>query len=204
MFSGIVESTGIVAKIIEEGQNKHFKIKSSISNETYIDQSIAHNGVCLTVISHDKDSHTITAVKETLIRTNLNQWKEGDIINLERSLLFNSRVDGHFVQGHVDATALCTRCDLADGSWYFHFSVDNSFAALMVSKGSICINGVSLTLVEANPENFSVAIIPFTYGHTNFSNIKPGDAVNIEFDVLGKYITNYINKVRLYDIKTKI
>jgi riboflavin synthase len=196
MFSGIVETTGIVAGIESEGSNIHFSIKSSISLEAYIDQSVAHNGVCLTIVEINGDIYKVTAIKETLDKTNLGYLKINDEINLERSLLANSRVDGHFVQGHVDSTATCTNVSEMDGSWYFEFDTNADYANLMVNKGSICINGVSLTLVNVDMGKFSVAIIPYTYQHTNFKNIKQGDTVNIEFDILGKYIVNYMQKLK--------
>lgn len=194
MFSGIIESTGKIIKISSDGSNKHFEISSGISAETHIDQSIAHNGVCLTVVANSENSHTVTAIKETLEKTNLDFWKIGDEINLERSLLATSRIDGHFVQGHVDTTALCNRIKSEDGSWYFYFTIDEAYIKLIVKKGSIAINGVSLTVVEVTGNQFSVAIIPYTYQHTNFKNMKAGDTVNLEFDILGKYIINYLDK----------
>lgn len=194
MFSGIIESTGKIIKISSDGSNKHFEISSGISAETHIDQSIAHNGVCLTVVANSENSHTVTAIKETLEKTNLDFWKIGDEINLERSLLATSRIDGHFVQGHVDTTALCNRIKSEDGSWYFYFTIDEAYIKLIVNKGSIAINGVSLTVVEVTGNQFSVAIIPYTYQHTNFKNMKAGDTVNLEFDILGKYIINYLEK----------
>jgi len=194
MFSGIIESTGKIIKISSDGSNKHFEISSGISTETHIDQSIAHNGVCLTVVANSENSHTVTAIKETLEKTNLDFWKIGDEINLERSLLATSRIDGHFVQGHVDTTALCNRIKSEDGSWYFYFTIDEAYIKLIVNKGSIAINGVSLTVVEVTGNQFSVAIIPYTYQHTNFKNMKAGDTVNLEFDILGKYIINYLEK----------
>lgn len=194
MFSGIIESTGKIIKISSDGSNKHFEISSGISAETHIDQSIAHNGVCLTVVANSENSHTVTAIKETLEKTNLDFWKIGDEINLERSLLATSRIDGHFVQGHVDTTALCNRIKSEDGSWYFYFTIDEAYIKLIVNKGSIAINGVSLTVVEVTGNQFSVAIIPYTYQHTNFKNMKAGDTVNLEFDILGKYIINYLER----------
>jgi len=197
MFSGIIESTGKIIKISSDGSNKHFEISSGISAETHIDQSIAHNGVCLTVVANSENSHTVTAIKETLEKTNLDFWKIGDEINLERSLLATSRIDGHFVQGHVDTTALCNRIKSEDGSWYFYFTIDEAYIKLIVNKGSIAINGVSLTVVEVTGNQFSVAIIPYTYQHTNFKNMKAGDTVNLEFDILGKYIINYLERFQL-------
>jgi riboflavin synthase len=197
MFSGIVENIGIVQDIKKDGENLIFTLKSPISTDAYIDQSIAHNGVCLTVTSFDVDSHRVTAIYETLLKTNLQYLKVGDRVNLERSLQFNQRVDGHFVQGHVDAIALCKDILESAGSWYFHFEMDEKYSNLMVQKGSICINGVSLTLVTAEKGSFSVAIIPFTYEHTNFSNLQVGDFVNIEFDIFGKYIVKYLQNINI-------
>ena len=196
MFSGIVEVTGIVKKIKQDGSNKHFTIQSNISHETYIDQSIAHNGVCLTIVDITNDEHTVTAIEETLLKSNLNKLSIGDQINLERSLMANSRIDGHFVQGHVDTIAICQSIKEADGSWYFYFKTNPEYANLMVNKGSVCLNGVSLTLIEAKDGHFSVAIIPYTYQHTNFHNLKVGDQVNVEFDILGKYIVSYLTNVQ--------
>jgi len=187
--------TGKITNIVKEGSNLHFEISADISPDTYIDQSISHNGVCLTVVKTTHVTHTVTAIKETIDKTNLGSWKIGDEINLERSLMANSRVDGHFVQGHVDTTAKCTKILAEEGSWYFHFELENLYMNLIVPKGSISINGVSLTVVNVGLNSFSVAIIPYTYEHTNFKQIKQGDAVNIEFDILGKYIINYLEKL---------
>lgn len=192
MFSGIIECTGIIQSVRQEGSNVVFTIHSPISGEAYIDQSIAHDGVCLTVVAHESNTHTVTAIKETLEKTKLSAWRTGTKINLERSLQAGARMDGHFVQGHVDTTARCIGIDTLDGSWYFHFQTDTAHAPLMVPKGSICIDGVSLTLTAAKDGFFSVAIIPFTYEHTGFSTLQPGDQVNIEFDILGKYIVQYL------------
>lgn len=198
MFSGIIESIGIVTDIKEEGSNKHFTIKTTLSNEAYIDQSISHNGVCLTIVSINDSTYTVTAIKETLDKTNMNTLHIGSKINLERALLANSRMDGHFVQGHVDTTAECTNVITENGSWSFFFKTDDIHSNLMVEKGSVCINGVSLTLVNAANGEFSVAIIPYTFEHTNFSDIIPGSKVNIEFDILGKYIVNYLNSMSIH------
>lgn len=201
MFSGIVEAIGIVNKIEKSGTSLNITIGSNFSSETYIDQSIAHNGVCLTVTHQDDQSFKVTAIKETLDKTNLGRWKEGDIVNLERSLFANARVDGHFVQGHVDTTVICTDIQQVDGSWYFHFSISPEWQKYIVKKGSICINGVSLTIVDIDSEKFSVAIIPYTYEHTNFKAMKIGDVINIEFDVLGKYIIKYLDNIHLANAK---
>ncbi len=196
MFSGIVEDQGKVRDIVKDGSNIHFTIYSKLSSESYIDQSISHNGVCLTVVEKTQDTHTVTAINETLEKTNLGQLKIGDPINLERSILATTRMDGHFVQGHVDTTVQCLQINNQDGSWQFLFSMSQEFKNLIVPQGSICINGVSLTIAQINPESFGVAIIPYTYEYTNFSMIKVGDVVNIEFDILGKYIVRYLENFK--------
>jgi riboflavin synthase len=195
MFSGIVEAQGVVKEILKEGSNKHFKIQSALANEAYIDQSIAHNGVCLTVVKIEGDVYTVTAIEETLIKSNFNDIRTGDIINLERAIMAHQRMDGHFVQGHVDSTAICKSIEHKDGSWNFHFETNPEFDNLLVEKGSVCINGVSLTLVNAKASDFSVSIIPYTYEHTNFHDFVVGTKVNLEFDVIGKYVSKlYSNK----------
>jgi len=196
MFTGIIESLGKVAAIEREGSNVHFTISSSISSELKIDQSVSHNGVCLTVVSLSENTHTVTAIEETLIRSNLGELKVGDTINLERAMKTNARLDGHMVQGHVDATGKCIGVEEKDGSWYFHFEYLFTPEHLLVDKGSICINGVSLTVVtpkeEGEKATFSVAIIPYTYEHTNFHGLKAGSSINLEFDVIGKYVSKYM------------
>ncbi len=187
MFTGIIESLGQIKAIEQEGSNVHFTIESNISSELKIDQSIAHNGVCLTVTDCDEKIHKVTAIQESLRRSNLGKLSIGDKVNLERCMKVNDRLDGHFVQGHVDQTATCTKVEDQDGSWNFFFEFDGE-SSVIVPKGSITVNGVSLTLVEATDKHFSVSIIPFTFEHTTFKNIKEGDKVNIEFDILGKYI----------------
>jgi len=191
MFTGIIEALGTVKSIREEGTNVHLTIESSISNELKIDQSVSHNGVCLTVVEVDGDTHTVTAVEETLKRSNLGDLKIGSFVNLERAMLANARLDGHLVQGHVDATGECVKVEERDGSWYFRFKYKPTEEHLLVDKGSISINGVSLTVVEPKGELFSVAIIPYTYEHTTFKTIKVGDRINLEFDIIGKYIAKY-------------
>ena len=197
MFSGIVEDLGLVAQLKKIDTNLHITIRSKLSQEAYIDQSISHNGVCLTVVEFDQDHHTVVAIAETLERTNLGNLKEGDLVNLERSILPTQRLDGHFVQGHVDCTTTCTKIEDMDGSWNFTFHLDASRQNLVVLKGSITINGVSLTISDIQEDSFSVSIIPYTFDQTNFKKIKIGDSVNIEFDILGKYIlknmTTFIN-----------
>ena len=187
MFTGIVEEIGEVIDIIKEDQNAHFVIKSVISSELKIDQSISHNGVCLTVVEQQEDWHKVTAISETLGITNLNSLKKGDLVNLERCLKIGDRLDGHMVQGHVDSTAKCIKVTEENGSWRYLFEGNSEVEQLVVHKGSICINGVSLTVTKTMNQEIEVAIIPYTYEHTNFQQIQVGDLVNIEFDILGKY-----------------
>lgn len=184
---------GEVVAITNEQSNVHLKIKSTIANELKIDQSVAHNGVCLTVVACDDFTHTVTAINETLKRSNLTHLKIGDAVNLERCLKVNSRLDGHFVQGHVDATATCTKIIQEDGSWEYSFKINEKTKEVLVNKGAITINGVSLTVVDDDLNNFSVAIIPYTYHNTVFKYIKENDVINIEFDVIGKYISKLYN-----------
>lgn len=188
MFTGIIESTAQIADIIKVGTNTDFWIESSLTPEFKIDQSVAHNGVCLTVVEIRDKQYRVTAVDETLQKTSLNSWKIGDIVNLERSLRLGDRMDGHLVQGHVDATAQCIEKKTLDGSWLFRFRFDERFAALVIEKGSICLNGVSLTIFNVGKNEVTVTIIPYTYGHTNFAQIEEGTVINVEFDVMGKYL----------------
>jgi riboflavin synthase len=188
MFTGIIENTAVVKEIIVQGTNFNIWLRSNISKELKVDQSLAHNGICLTVVAIKDDAYCVTAVAETVSKTNVGGWKAGDSINLERALLLGSRLDGHFVQGHVDAIALCTEKQVLDGSYLFRFSFPETFGALVIEKGSVCINGVSLTLYNVGKHEFTVTIIPYTYQHTNFGQLQAGDKVNIEFDVLGKYL----------------
>ena len=188
MFTGIIEATGLVKEVQPQGSNVDLWIESNITSELKIDQSVAHNGVCLTVVEIKGDSYRVTAVDETLRKTNLGGWKVGDLVNLERSLKVGSRLDGHFVQGHVDATATCIEKQTLEGSWLFRFQFPAEYAALVIEKGSICINGVSLTVFNVGKDECTVTIIPYTYEHTNFKTIEEGSVVNIEFDVLGKYL----------------
>lgn len=188
MFTGIIESSGTITKIVREGDNYHFTVASDISDELKIDQSLAHDGVCLTVVALTGDSHTVTAIRETMDRTRLGDWEEGHVVNLERAMQAGARLDGHIVQGHVDATGECLLVEEAGGSWYFTFRYVLSPEHLLVDKGSVCINGVSLTVVEPKDDAFKVAIIPYTYEHTNFNALRPGSRVNLEFDIIGKYI----------------
>jgi len=188
MFTGIIESLGKVKSIQEEGSNVHFEIESSLAKESYIDQSIAHNGVCLTVVSNTETSYVVTAIDETLKRSNLGELKLGDTINLERCMLPNTRMDGHMVQGHVDTVVQCQSVQALDGSWEYRFSLPADYSHLIVDKGSVSINGVSLTVVDPSDDSFGVAIIPYTFEHTNFKSFQAGHDVNIEFDIIGKYV----------------
>lgn len=188
MFSGIIEDLGEVVALRKEKSNLHITIKSNFTSELKIDQSIAHNGVCLTVVDITNNSYTVTAIAETLQKTNLDLLKIKDSINLERCMKLGDRLDGHIVQGHVDQTAVCKNVVEMDGSWMFTFEYDASQNNITVEKGSVCINGVSLTVVNSKNNSFSVCIIPFTFEHTNFKNILSGTIVNLEFDILGKYI----------------
>lgn len=193
MFTGIIETMGTITDIRQEGTNYHFTIASSISDELKIDQSLAHDGVCLTVVALAPSKHTVTAIAETMQRSRLGQWTVGTQVNLERAMRPDGRLDGHLVQGHVDLTGECTAVEEVGGSWYFRFSYAGRPDYLLVDKGSICVNGVSLTVVEPRDDTFSVAIIPYTYEHTNFGNLRPGDRVNLEFDVIGKYIARHLS-----------
>jgi riboflavin synthase len=194
MFSGIIEEPGIVAKIEKEQENIHITIRCSFAGRLKIDQSVAHNGVCLTVVKKDADEYTVTAIKETLEKSNLGTLETGDWINLERSMKIESLLDGHLVQGHVDQTAVCTNIEEADGSWYYTFEYDSSKGNITVEKGSISVNGVSLTVVDSKNGSFRNAIIPYTYEHTNFCKLQKGSIVNLEFDIIGKYITRLAEK----------
>ncbi|MDC0477521.1 riboflavin synthase [Flavobacteriaceae bacterium] len=194
MFTGIIESIGIIKAINYDRSNINFSISSSLSNELKIDQSVSHNGVCLTVVSKEEGAYTVTAIKETLEKTNLGELKLGDKVNLERCLKVGDRLDGHFVQGHVDQTAICTYVGNENGSWTFTFKYDDKNNNITIEKGSITINGVSLTVVNSKKSEFSVAIIPYTFENTNFNSFSVGTLVNLEFDVFGKYITKLFNK----------
>jgi len=199
MFSGIVEEAATVTGCKTEQDNLHLTLKCSFVNELKIDQSLAHNGVCLTVVGLTEDTYTVTAIRETLERSNLGSLKVGDKVNLERSLLMNGRLDGHIVQGHVDQTAVCTQVEEAGGSRYytFEYTFDEAMAKqgyLTVEKGSVCVNGVSLTVCNSKDNSFQVAIIPYTYENTNFHKIKEGTVVNLEFDIIGKYISKIITQ----------
>lgn len=188
MFTGIIETSGFIKNIVKEGDNLHLTVASSLSNELKVDQSISHNGICLTVVALEADSFTVTAVRETIEKTTIGDWKIGDIINLERGMKLGDRLDGHIVQGHVDQTGSCSSVETAEGSWYYTFEYDTAQNNITIEKGSITVNGVSLTVVNSKLNSFSVAIIPYTYEHTNFKTLKAGDKINLEFDVIGKYV----------------
>jgi len=194
MFTGIIEQKGIINDIIINGTNRSFQIDSPLSHELKVDQSISHDGVCLTVEKVANNTHVVTAIEETLKKTNLETWKIGTVVNLERCLQFNGRIDGHIVQGHVDTTANCINVTERDGSWEYSFQFDKKFASLIIEKGSITINGTSLTCFNVMENEFTVAIIPYTYHHTNISYLQVGTIVNIEFDMIGKYV-NRIQQV---------
>jgi riboflavin synthase len=186
MFTGIIEEVGQVVEIQQDRTNVHYTIKAAMTHELQIDQSVAHNGCCLTVVELWADRYRVTAIQETLDKTNLSEWKTGTLVNLERCMKVDGRLDGHVVQGHVDTVAICQSVEDLDGSWKYSFTYDTD--DLTVEKGSIAVNGTSLTVVDSKPGLFSVCIIPFTYEHTNFKQLKQGDKVNLEFDVLGKYV----------------
>ncbi|HEX5150969.1 MAG TPA: riboflavin synthase [Parafilimonas sp.] len=191
MFTGIIETTGKVDGIESDGTNLSFWITSSISNELKVDQSVSHDGVCLTVEKVENDKHRVTAIKETLNKTNLRSWRINGEVNLERCMQLNGRLDGHLVQGHVDATAFCIDVEEKKGSWEYRFQFPAEFTHLLIEKGSVCINGVSLTVFDIKFNSFKVAIIPYTYEHTNIRHIKKKSVVNIEFDVIGKYLARF-------------
>ena len=188
MFTGIIETLGRVVKIQNDKGNTHFTIQTDITNELKVDQSVAHNGVCLTVVEITEDTYVVTAIKETLDKTNLGTLFENDLVNIERAMKLGDRLDGHIVQGHVDQTAVCTQVSENDGSWFYTFEYSAEANNITIEKGSITVNGVSLTVVDSEKNQFSVAIIPYTYEHTGFSSFKKGTIVNLEFDVIGKYV----------------
>jgi riboflavin synthase len=196
MFTGIIEALGTVKELASNGSNKIFWIESLLSAELKADQSISHSGVCLTVEEIKGSRHRVTAIEETLQKTNIGAWQKGTIVNLERCLALNGRLDGHFVQGHVDTTATCTAKKEKDGSWEFEFEFPVKFAELMIEKGSVCLNGISLTAFHVKKKKFTVAIIPYTYEHTNIQSIQPGDMVNIEFDIIGKYLLRRLSLMK--------
>ncbi|RKS26129.1 riboflavin synthase [Flavobacterium endophyticum] len=189
MFTGIIETLGAVKDLRKEGENIHITVSSSITNELKIDQSVSHNGVCLTVVGISDDQYTVTAIKESIDKTNIGDWKIGDMLNLERGMKLGDRLDGHIVQGHVDQIGICKSIEEADGSWYYTFEYDSALSNITIEKGSITVNGVSLTVVNSKKNEFSVAIIPYTHEHTNFKNFEIGTKINLEFDVIGKYVS---------------
>jgi riboflavin synthase len=195
MFTGIIETLGIIKDLKKENDNLHITVSSSITHELKIDQSVAHNGVCLTVVAINNDNYVVTAIKETILKTNLREWNVGDPINLERGMKLGDRLDGHIVQGHVDQIGICISIEEANGSWYFTFEYDKNLNNITIEKGSITVNGVSLTVVNSQANEFSVAIIPYTFEHTNFRNFEIGTKINLEFDVVGKYVA------RLHSLK---
>lgn len=195
MFTGIIEDLGILKKIEKEGANINLYFKSKLSHELKVDQSLSHNGVCLTVVSINKDIYKVTAIKETLEKSNLGNLNVGSLVNLERAMKNNARLDGHYVQGHVDQTGECINVIEANGSWYYEFKHNSKSNNITIEKGSIAVNGVSLTVVNSELDSFSVAIIPYTYNNTNFKKIQKGDTVNIEFDMIGKYIGKFLSKM---------
>lgn len=192
MFTGIIETLGKVEKLEKEGGNLHITVASDITSELKIDQSVSHNGVCLTVVSLDGDNYTVTAIEETLNKTNLSDLELGDVVNLERAMVLGARLDGHIVQGHVDQTSICKSIEEKDGSWIYSFEYDLKLNNVTIEKGSITVDGVSLTVVDSQKNSFSVAIIPYTYEHTRFHTYKVGTAVNLEFDVVGKYVSRLL------------
>lgn len=194
MFTGIIETLGRISDLKREGSNLHIKVESSISGELTIDQSIAHDGVCLTVTNIDGNAHWVTAVEETIQKSNFNSLAIGKKFNLERCMINNGRFDGHIVQGHVDQTGTVKKIEDKDGSWLFHFEYDPALENITVEKGSIAVNGVSLTCFNSKRSEFSVAIIPYTYDHTNFHQMKEGDRINLEFDIIGKYVKRLLGK----------
>ena len=194
MFTGIIETVGTITSIKEQGSNTHFRIESEISRELKIDQSVSHNGVCLTVVNVTDNGHDVVAVKETLLKSNLSAVRAGDKVNLERCMLNNGRFDGHIVQGHVDQMGTLKLIKDEGGSWLFEFEYDPSSGNITVEKGSISVNGVSLTCFNCTEKNFTIAVIPFTYQHTNFNLLRKGDTVNLEFDIIGKYVKRLLNR----------
>ena len=188
MFTGIIETLGIIKDLKKDNDNLDITISSAVTHELKVDQSVSHNGVCLTVVAINNDEYTVTAIRETIEKTNLSEWKIGDSINLERGMRLGDRLDGHIVQGHVDQTGSCKSIEEANGSWYFTFEYNRKLNNITIEKGSITVNGVSLTVVNSKENEFSVAIIPYTFEHTNFKNVKIGTIINLEFDVVGKYV----------------
>ncbi|HEY2582679.1 MAG TPA: riboflavin synthase [Mucilaginibacter sp.] len=194
MFTGIIETLGKITDLKRDQGNLHITVESAIASELKIDQSVAHNGVCLTVIALADGKHTVTAIEETLNKTSLGSLKTGDLVNLERCMQMNARLDGHIVQGHVDQTAVCTGFNELDGSWEYTFEYDAAQGNVTVEKGSICVNGISLTVVNSKANGFSVAIIPYTFEHTNLQQVRGGSVVNLEFDIIGKYVARLMQR----------
>jgi len=194
MFTGIIETLGTITNLVYEQGNLQITVESAIAIELKIDQSVAHNGVCLTVIALADGKHTVTAIEETLNKTNLSHLKTGDLVNLERCMQLNARLDGHIVQGHVDQTAVCTGFKELDGSWEYTFEYDPAQGNVTVEKGSVCVNGISLTVVNSKLNSFSVAIIPYTFEHTNLQQVREGSVVNLEFDIIGKYVARLMQR----------
>ena len=194
MFTGIIETLGRVTDVVQDLDNIHITVESGLSNELKIDQSVAHNGVCLTVVRLSDNTHTVTAIQETLNKTNLQHLKPGSPVNLERCMQMNARLDGHIVQGHVDQVATCVKREELDGSWEYRFKYNSSAGSVTVEKGSICVNGISLTVVNSAEDEFSVFIIPYTYEHTNLHDVQVGDTVNLEFDIIGKYVARLLQR----------
>ena len=194
MFTGIIETLGTITNLRHGQGNLHITVESVISNELKIDQSVAHNGVCLTVVALEDGKHTVTAIEETLNKTGLGELNTGDLVNLERCMQMNARLDGHIVQGHVDQTAVCTAFNELDGSWEYTFEYDAALGNVTVEKGSICVNGISLTVVNSKANSFSVAIIPYTFEHTNLQQVRVGSKVNLEFDIIGKYVARLMQR----------
>ena len=194
MFTGIIEQNGRIEKVEHEGSNVHFTVAASFADELQVDQSVAHDGECLTVVEQTPHTYMVTAIQETMERTSLGQWKQGSVVNLERCTQLGGRLDGHLVQGHVDTTAQLKEVRDEDGSWVLHFSHGVHPEYVTVPKGSITVNGISLTVVDSHPDGFSVAIIPYTWEHTNLHTLRPGDAVNLEFDVIGKYVARLLSQ----------
>lgn len=189
MFTGIIETLSLVKKKVSDQGNLHLTIQSELTSELKIDQSVAHNGICLTVVAIENNTYTVTAIAETIQKTTISTWQEGDLVNIERAMKLGDRLDGHIVQGHVDQVGVCKSVENTNGSWLFTFEYDTALHNITIEKGSITVNGTSLTVVNSQKNQFSVAIIPYTFEHTNFKNIQPDTWVNLEFDVIGKYVT---------------
>ncbi|NQX83021.1 MAG: riboflavin synthase [Flavobacteriaceae bacterium] len=197
MFTGIIEEVAIVEKIVKSNTNLNITIRSNITSELKIDQSVAHNGICLTVVNINSDLYTVTAINETISKTNISELREGDKVNIERAMKLGDRLDGHIVQGHIDQTGVCNSVENKDGSWIYNFTYDSKLSNITIEKGSITINGVSLTVVNSTKDGFSIALIPYTHENTNFNTFKKGTIVNLEFDVIGKYVSRLYNSDKI-------